>query len=61
MVPSAFIRVHRRPIKVFPHPASFNSDIGDSWEWADDPHYLEKFSALGIRIGVNYIVYSMSH
>jgi len=41
--------------------ASFNSDIGDSWEWADDPHYLEKFSALGIRIGVNYIVYSMSH
>jgi hypothetical protein len=41
--------------------ASFNSDIGDSWEWADDPHYMEKFSALGIRIGVNYIVYSMSH
>jgi hypothetical protein len=40
---------------------SFNSDIGDSWEWADDPHYLEKFSALGIRIGVNYVVYAMSH
>lgn len=41
--------------------ASFNSDIGDSLEWADDPNYLEKFSALGIRIGVNYIVYSMTH
>lgn len=41
--------------------AVFNSDVGDSWEWADDPHYLEKFSALGIRIGVNYIVYSMTH
>jgi Domain of unknown function (DUF4159) len=41
--------------------ASFNSDIGDSWEWADDPNYLERFSALGIRIGVNYIVYSMTH
>ena len=40
---------------------SFNSDIGDSWEWADDPQYLERFSALGIRIGVNYIVYSMTH
>ena len=40
---------------------SFNSDTGDSWEWADDPHYLEKFSALGIRIGVNYIAYSMTH
>ena len=40
---------------------SFNSDIGDSWEWADDPGYPEKYSALGIRIGVNYVVYSMTH
>jgi len=40
---------------------SFNSDVGDSWEWADDPRYPEKFSALGIRIGVNYVVYSMTH
>ena len=39
----------------------FNSDVGDSWEWADDPHYPEKYSALGIRIGVNYVVYSMTH
>ena len=27
-----------------------NSDIGDSWEYADDPRYQERFSALGIRI-----------
>jgi hypothetical protein len=40
---------------------SVNSDLGDSWEWADDPRYDEKFSALGIRIGVNYVVYAMSH
>jgi uncharacterized protein DUF4159 len=40
---------------------SFNSDIGDSWEWADEPRYLEKFSALGIRIGVNFVVYAMTH
>jgi hypothetical protein len=40
---------------------SANSDIGDSWEWADDPRYPEKFSALGIRLGVNYIVYAMTH
>lgn len=40
---------------------SFNSDIGDSWEWADDPMYPEKYSALGIRIGVNYVVYAMTH
>jgi hypothetical protein len=39
----------------------FNSDVGDSWEWADDPRYPEAFSALGMRIGVNYVVYSMTH
>jgi hypothetical protein len=40
---------------------TFDSDLGDSWEWADYPLYPEKFSALGIRIGVNYIVYAMTH
>jgi hypothetical protein len=40
---------------------TFQSDLGDSWEWADDPRYPEKFSALGIRIGVNYIIYAMTH
>ena len=39
----------------------FNHDTGDSWEWADDPRYPEKYSALGIRTGVNYIVYAMTH
>ena len=41
--------------------ASFNNDIGDSWEWADDPSYPEKYSSLGIRIGVNWVVYSLTH
>ncbi len=40
---------------------SFNSDVGDSWEWADSPDYPEKYSALGVRLGVNYIVYAMTH
>lgn len=40
---------------------TFNNDVGDSWEWADDPGYPEKFSALGIRIGVNFVVYSLTH
>ena len=39
----------------------FNSDVGDSWEWADDPGYPEKYSALGVRLGVNYTIYSMTH
>jgi hypothetical protein len=40
---------------------SFNSDIGDSWEWADDPRYPEKYSAMGIRLGVNDVLYSITH
>jgi hypothetical protein len=40
---------------------SFNSDVGDSWEFADDPRYPEKYSALGIRLAVNYVVYAMTH
>ena len=39
----------------------FNNDTGDSWEWADDPSYPEKFSALGIRIALNHVVYAMTH
>ena len=38
-----------------------NMDLGDSWEHADDPEYPAKFSDLGIRIGVNYVVYAMTH
>jgi hypothetical protein len=40
---------------------SYNSDLGDAWEWADDASYPEKFSDQAIRLGVNYIVYSMTH
>ena len=40
---------------------TFQSDVGDSWEWADDPYYPERYSALGIRIGVNYVIYAMTH
>jgi len=38
-----------------------NMDLGDSWEHADNPEYPVKFSDLGIRIGVNYVVYAMTH
>jgi hypothetical protein len=40
---------------------SLNSDIGDSWEWSDTPEYPLKFSDLGMRLGVNYVVYAMTH
>jgi hypothetical protein len=38
-----------------------NMHMGDAWEHADDPQYPEKFSSLAYRLGINYIVYSMTH
>lgn len=38
-----------------------NNDTGDSWEWADDPTYPERWSALGIRMALNHIAYAMTH
>jgi hypothetical protein len=35
--------------------------LGDAWEWADDPRYPERFSGFAIRLGVNYVLYSMTH
>ncbi len=38
-----------------------NMDLGDAWEWSDDPRYPEKFASLAYRIAVNYVVYDLSH
>jgi hypothetical protein len=40
---------------------TFNNDLGDSWQLADDPRYPQKFSFLGIRMGVNFVIYTMTH
>ena len=40
---------------------SYNSDLGDAWEFADDAWYPSRFSDLAIRLGVNYILYGMTH
>jgi hypothetical protein len=40
---------------------TYNSDIGDAWEWADEPNYPENFAGFAIRLGVNYVVYAMTH
>jgi hypothetical protein len=40
---------------------SYNSGVGDAWEFADDPQYPEKFSGLAIRVGVNDGIYAMTH
>jgi hypothetical protein len=38
-----------------------NMDLGDAWEHADHPEYPEKYSSLAYRVGINYIVYAMTH
>ncbi|WP_263417795.1 DUF4159 domain-containing protein [Terriglobus albidus] len=40
---------------------SLNSDIGDSWEYYDSPWYPLKYSEMGIKLGVNYVIYGMTH
>lgn len=39
----------------------FNMDVGDGWEFADDPSYPERFASEAIRLGVNYVLYAMTH
>ena len=40
---------------------NFNSDLGDAWEWADSPYYPERYTSAAYRLGINYIIYSMTH
>src|SRR5579872_6722291 len=38
-----------------------NMDLGDAWEWSDDPRYDERWASLAYRIAVNYFVYDLTH
>jgi len=38
-----------------------NNDIGDFWEWIDRPMYPLQPSTEALRLGINYIIYSMTH
>jgi len=40
---------------------TYNSDLGDAWEWMDNPCYPEMYSGQAYRMGINFIVYAMSH
>jgi hypothetical protein len=40
---------------------TYNSDLGDAWEHMDNPCYPELYSGQAYRMGINFIVYSMSH
>jgi hypothetical protein len=38
-----------------------NCDNGDAWEWIDDPGYPLKYGLAAYRLGMNLIVYAMTH
>lgn len=40
---------------------NFNQDIGDAWEHADDVRYPARLTSQAYRLGVNYVVYAMTH
>jgi len=40
---------------------NWNTDLGDAWEWADLPGFPTKFSTYAYQIGINAIIYAMSH
>ena len=40
---------------------NWNTDLGDAWEWAEQPDYPLQYSTYAFQMGVNFIVYAMSH
>jgi Domain of unknown function (DUF4159) len=40
---------------------NYNIDMGDAWEHADDPCYPLEMTGQAYRLGVNYVIYGMTH
>jgi len=40
---------------------NWNTDLGDAWEWADHPDYPADFTTYAMMLGVNIVVYAMTH
>ena len=41
--------------------ANWNNDIGDYWEWSAEGLYGDAPTNDAYRLGVNYLVYEMTH
>ncbi|MQA91990.1 MAG: DUF4159 domain-containing protein [Gemmatimonas sp.] len=39
---------------------NWNTDLGDAWEWAEDPAYPLQYSTYAYQMAANFIVYAMS-
>lgn len=40
---------------------NFNMDTGDAWEHADDADYPLSMTSYAYRVGINYLVYALTH
>ncbi len=40
---------------------NWNMDLGDAWEHADMEEYSALYTATAYRLGVNYVIYGMTH
>jgi hypothetical protein len=40
---------------------NWNTDLGDAWEWAENPYYPLQRSTFAYEMGINFIIYAMSH
>jgi len=40
---------------------NWNTDLGDAWEWADNPDYPFRYSSYAYEMGMNMIIYAMGH
>jgi hypothetical protein len=40
---------------------NWNTDLGDAWEWADAPHYPLRYSTYAFEMGINFVIYAMTH
>jgi hypothetical protein len=40
---------------------NFNNDIGDYWEWSDRDFFPVSLSNEAYKLGVNYVIYAMTH
>jgi len=40
---------------------NLNADMGDAWEHADSPYFPAEMTGQAYRLGINYVVYAMTH
>lgn len=40
---------------------AYNCDLGDAWEWINDSRYPVKYGLPAYKVGINVVIYAMSH